>query len=738
MSLGAPAIVNEAPHLDTLDLGSSSYGEKIRIGYGTNRMSANLVWAGTPTEHRNSKTSSAGGKGGGATQTDITYSYSCSLAYLVCAGPVVGIRKIWGGGQLIYDASGDTVVGSDTTRISILLGGEAQLASPVIQAAQGALTPAHRGQALIVFNDYDLSEKFSNRFPSLQVEVCQTATVTGTRLDTLPVSLADIIHDMCTRAGIPGANVDTSAVTQAVSGWNVDDGYRAALEHIGDAFGVKVRDDAGTLVFYETDLLPIAATITVAEMGAAGGGGSNEPAALLPMSQPDEYTLPAKMTVKYQDIARDGLSCSQTVMRTTVASTNEATESYEFLMDATTARRIADRRLYRQWIEGVEYGPFKLPPLYLGLRPGHVVQVTDDVGALHTIRLTKVTIGADYSLEVTGVAHEAANATSYATGGSGSYTAVTIASPGSTTARLMNLPPLLADHAGKFGFYLAATGPSSAWRQAIVYQSPDGGTTWNQIQSLPTYTVMGGCNTVLPAPPANIGAGSTDITSTVQVSLLKGQLTSVTDQQLLTGANMARVGGEIIQFGQADLVAAGVYQLSHLVRGVKATEDAMATHGAGEDFTLLDASVFIELPIATIGAARQYKVVPLGGDITAELPITFACTGESIRPWPPLRITGSRNAGDLTLGWLRRSRVGSALPNRADIPLDDVPESYRVEILNAASTAVLRTMVVASHAAVYTATQQTADFGAAQASVNVRIAQVSPTYGPGRTTTATV
>lgn len=734
---GSTSIVSEGPRLDTLEMGSSSYGEKIRIAYGTNRLPANLVWAGRPTEHRSESTSSGGGKGGGGvSQTSINYTYSCSLVYLVCAGPVAGIRKIWGGGQLIYDASGDNLVGTQVDRISILLGTEAQLASPVMQAEVGALTPAHKGQVLIVFNDYDLSDKFSNRFPSLQVEVCQTATITGTRVDPVPVALADIIHDMCERSGIASGNVDTSGVTQSVHGWNVSDAYREALERIGDAFGIKCRDDAGTLVFYETDLLPNAATITVAEMGA--DGDNSDPGALLPVTQPDEYTLPAKMTVKYQDIARDGLSCSQTVMRTTVASTNEATETYDFLMDATTARRIADRRLYRQWIEGVTYGPIKLPPKYIGLRPGHVVQATDDVGAVHAIRLTTVSIGADFSVEVSGVAHEAANATSYVEGDSGSFTPVTIANPGTTTARLMNLAPLTTEHASKFGFYLAASGPSSAWRQAVLYQSPDAGINWTQLDSLPTYTVMGACTTTLAAPPSNIGAGSTDMVSTVRVSLLKGEILSVTDEQLRAGANTALIGAEVIQFGQADLVAPGEYELSHLVRGVNATEAAMAGHTGGEDFTMLDAPAFVELPIATIGASRQYKVVPIGGDITAEPPITFTCSGESIHPWPPTRITGSRNAGDLTITWLRRSRLGSALPNRADIPLDDVPEAYRVEILDAAGTAVVRTMTASTHAAVYTATQQTADFGAAQTSVNVRIAQVSPTYGPGRTNEAAI
>lgn len=735
-------IVSEGPRLDTLQMGSSTYGEKIRIAYGTNRLPANLVWAGTPIEHRNTSTQDVGGKGGGggSTQTSITYNYSASLAYMVCAGPVVGIRKIWAGGQLIYDASGDTLTGTDVDRISIMLGTETQVASPVMQAGTAALTPAHRGQVMIIFNDYDLSAKFSNRFPTLQVEVCQTATVVGTRLDPLLVPLADIISDMCLRSGIDSLAIDTTAVTQLVYGWNVDDDYLSALQKIGQAFGIGARDDAGVLVFYETDLLPISGTIVSGEMGAGSGGASASDTALLPMSLPDEYALPSKMTVKYQDVARDGLGCAQTVMRTTVNSKNETNENYEFLMDATTARRIADRRLYRYWIEGVSFGPIKLGPQYLGLRPGHVVQATDDLGNSHTLRLTRVAIGTDFSVEVSGVGYEGSNAVSYATGDSGGFTTTPAVALGITVARLLNLPPLAAAHANAFGFYVVATGASSSWRSAVLYESPDAGVSWNTLATLSTYTVMGECSTALPAPPAAIGACNFDNVSSVQVTLTKGQLLSVTDAQLFTGANRALLGDEIIQFGSAELVGAGTYVLRHLLRGVKATETAMTGHVASEPFALLSTALFVELPIASIGASRQYKVVPIGGDVTAEPVIDFVCTGEIIKPWPPLRIAGTRNDPyfDLTLTWWRRSRIGSALPNRADIPLDFAPLSYLVEILSGDLSTVMRAITVSASTATYTESQQIADFGYTLAVANVRISQISSLYGPGRATYAVI
>ncbi|WP_156796395.1 hypothetical protein [Brevundimonas sp. BAL3] len=51
---------------------------------------------------------------------------------------------------------------------------------------------------------------------------------------------------------------------------------------------------------------------------------------------------------------------------------------------------------------------------------------------------------------------------------------------------------------------------------------------------------------------------------------------------------------------------------------------------------------------------------------------------------------------------------------------------------------VVRTLSVTTPTAIYTAAQQTADFGAPQASIAVRIYQMSATVGRGRAALATL
>jgi len=93
-------------------------------------------------------------------------------------------------------------------------------------------------------------------------------------------------------------------------------------------------------------------------------------------------------------------------------------------------------------------------------------------------------------------------------------------------------------------------------------------------------------------------------------------------------------------------------------------------------------------------------------------------------------VAGIRNgSGDLAIGCVRRTRIGGIWADGTDIPLNEESERYEVDILNGST--VVRTIAVTSPAANYTAAQQTADFGAPQSSVAVKVYQLSATVGRG-------
>lgn len=101
-----------------------------------------------------------------------------------------------------------------------------------------------------------------------------------------------------------------------------------------------------------------------------------------------------------------------------------------------------------------------------------------------------------------------------------------------------------------------------------------------------------------------------------------------------------------------------------------------------------------------------------------------------------MHVRAERTAGDLTLSWLRRTRIGGDAWETPDVPLSEDWESYEIEILDGES--VQRTLSATSNSVVYTAAQQTADFGAPQSAIAVRVYQLSGSYGRGTPRDATV
>jgi hypothetical protein len=115
---------------------------------------------------------------------------------------------------------------------------------------------------------------------------------------------------------------------------------------------------------------------------------------------------------------------------------------------------------------------------------------------------------------------------------------------------------------------------------------------------------------------------------------------------------------------------------------------------------------------------------------------THAFTGLGLRPLSPVHIRGSRASGDLTIRWVRRTRVGGDTWEGPEVPLGEEREAYEIDILD--GTTVKRTLSVTSPTVLYSAADQTTDFGAPQPSLTVRIAQLSASRGRGQARTAVI
>lgn len=155
----------------------SEYGGDIPRMYGTVGLEGSqIVWLEHNKLKEVVKKKKSGGKGGGGGTVTKTYTYFATFALMLCQGEVAGVRRIWCGDKLIYNAGSDdleTIIASNQAAKSWKLyrGTDDQLPDPRYEADVGVgNAPAFRGYTYMVFYDFALAD-YSNTLQAAQFKV---------------------------------------------------------------------------------------------------------------------------------------------------------------------------------------------------------------------------------------------------------------------------------------------------------------------------------------------------------------------------------------------------------------------------------------------------------------------------------------------------------------------------------------------------------------------------------------
>lgn len=145
---------------------TSSYGAPIPYVIGKQRVAGNIFWAD------NKKTYEIKNKQGKGGPTVVTTGYTISMLIGICAGPILGVSRVWSNGTLIIDSRSAVkpLVGQ------LYLGNDTQLPDPTYQSVVGAANaPAYRGLAYIALTNFDLGA--SGAVPQFSFEVVRGASL---------------------------------------------------------------------------------------------------------------------------------------------------------------------------------------------------------------------------------------------------------------------------------------------------------------------------------------------------------------------------------------------------------------------------------------------------------------------------------------------------------------------------------------------------------------------------------
>ncbi len=537
-------------------------------------------------------------------------------------------------------------------------------------------------------------------------------------------SLAAILVDLCTRAGLTEADLSVSQVTDQVEGYVINNQItiRNAVEILQQGYFFDTVESDGILKFVnrggtvnveipENDLVP---------------SGNADNSNIFEISRTQEVDLPKRVNVVYINRLYNYQNATQYSQREMTESRQILTLDMPIVFADQVAKTIADVTLFTEWVSRTKYS-FDLPTRYIDIEPADVLAVTVS-GVTHRMRVISVHMKSHGLITISAVADDVSTYDFYTSPGQGAtQTAGNNAIP-ATELEILDLPAFPGNDADKGILRYAGVGVSAGWNGAAVYRSDDGGGSYNRITDIPAPSVIGTAQDVLATGTCHVF----DEENTVTVSLFgTGELQSITELAMLNGANAAVLGNEILQFKTATLIEPGKYTLSYLLRGRLGTEWAVGTHAVSERFVLLDGSITSQIVAnSLIGLSRSYKPVSFGSTLSAAVAEDFTYGGVALKPYSPVHVAGSRDgSGNLSISWVRRTRLGGHWQDSVDVPLSEASEAYEVDIMNGGS--VVRTISATIQSCDYSATDQTTDFGSPQATVTVRVYQLSAMVGRG-------
>jgi GTA TIM-barrel-like domain/Putative phage tail protein len=535
------------------------------------------------------------------------------------------------------------------------------------------------------------------------------------RIEGAPV--ADLLSAVLTDYG--------AAVPARISADGFVDGYvidrpmsaRAVIEPLADVFGFDVVVSAGVLRCVRRSARPVAA---LALDDLAFSGDSERPLRL----RAQDSELPTALTLAFTETEAD---FRQAVVRVAVASASgERVASAEIAAGLSRAQAVHRAEvLLNEARAGRETIECALPPSRLDIEPGDVATV-----AGRPYRLRRITDGRVRSVEAVAV-EPAIYLGAPRPLGAGTRPAPVFAGP--PLAIVMDLAAASAGTPVLQRLAVAA----NPWPGAYTLWRSEDGTSFTAVQRIATRATLGETMTVLAAGPL----WRFDRTNGVELTLSQGVLASVGSDAALNGSNLIAIeaagqGWEILSYTTADLIAAGRWRLSGLLRGLAGSETfASVVKPSGSRVVILDGGV-ADLATGTewLNRTINYRLSPEGRDHADPMAVAFTATAGAIalRPLSPVRLMAKREAGGVRFSWIRRTRFGGDNWELAEVPLNEELETYAVDVLSGA--VVRRRLKVTSPTALYTSADEIADFGAAQTNLRIRVSQTSLAAGDGQAT----
>ncbi len=594
---------------------TSAYGDPVPEIFGVSRVSGVLIWA-LPFA-RSGRT-----KGGSSDRS----AYTASFAIALSARPIDRVGRVWADGRLIRSADG--VFGLDCT-MRVHRGVADQEVDPLIVAAEGLATcPAYRRLAYVVFEDFSLAT-FGNRIPALSFEVIA---------DAGEPAADKWFEEHLRRSGLSGARCEASVVLRgfAALGPTARDDAQALgdflrIQPAASGEGVQVRRSGRVWTIPEEELGARRPT----EAGADG-----------PKPRTAAFSERVAATVvSYLDPDRDYQRGSQQFGASAASRVLDLSGPFT----ATSADALAcARTAYLDATAAVERLELALSWEWLAVAPNDIVQVAGDRRVWRVVeRLVEAAL---VRLRCEAIA-EPPDAPLASDPGRLLPPPVERIVP---TRLVVVEPPVgwaAADGPSLQLFALAAEG----WNEASIGWAADGDDQFAPAGALRFGVASGALLAPLAEGPATVWDEANRMV--LRVDAGADDLVSRSMLAIVNGANLIRVGDELIQFRVARLVEDDHYILEGLLRGRLGTRPE--AHPAGRAWHLVVpwAAVSLAVQPGWVGKVIQLQAAGTGDPVGGTL-LQHPIAGSGSAPLAPchVRLERGGHAG-LRIRWTARDRA---------------------------------------------------------------------------------
>jgi hypothetical protein len=553
------------------------------------------------------------------------------------------------------------------------------------------------------------------------------------RLGVIPLAL--LVEEFCRMGGLLPADLDTSGLygsSAVVRGYVIDKvmSPREMIEPLMTAYNFDGFESEGKLKFSlktNSVAVPVPIDDLVTTEGDPGGYS---------LTKAQSSDLPAKLRLSFYDEERDYDTASVDGRKTNANSLNTAKVDLPMVLSLDFARSQADILTQEAWM-GRERAELALPPNYLRVDPGDVIQITVK-GRPFNLRVSNIDSGGYHRLEAMSFDESVYSELDYS-GGSGVTGQIVVY--GRSIVEFMDIPMLTGEELSPWAPRLAAF--QTPWPGAVnVFQDDDAG-GFNLNTQVLTSAALGELVAPLYSGPTGIWDRGNELFLDIYGN---EQLLSTTDLAVLNGANSIAVknqdgGWEVLQFVEATLIDTKRYRLRRLLRGQLGTEGQMRSPvPAGSRVVIFDQTILttLSMPLSAVGVSNTYRYgpapLPMADSRYQQVARTFQ--GVGLKPYAPVHLDADRGGSGVTLSWIRRTRYNGDGWDSADVPLNEESERYEVEVLN--GTTVVRTLTSTTPSVLYTNANETADFGGPQSTLKFRVYQMSATIGRGWPGEATV